>query len=1757
MEPPALEKYKIIYKDKIKEIDVKYVDIEQKILREFLEDQGIFKEFEIESEKVEIKNEKNKNILNEIFNDYGFRDENKQIVLTITDKEEDAEEMEEEEPKKLPEEIKKDEEEIKEDKEEIKDEEPDKLPESVSEEMEDEDIDNYNKLDKVPYYILNDRNKFFNWVYPTFEETSYKYIENTEKLKEIGFNEKQGQLFTKQFLVDSPYRGILLYHGLGTGKTCAGLITSENLIEKKHALILTPASLRQTWIDELKFCGDPIYKDSTERIYKNYTFINYNSTDIKKIYSDIKNNIYLDSRVKFKKSEGEIIEGRVIEITKGIFKKNKYNPTHVKILDNSNNISEYNIKNDEVEMIDNSNPFDNKIIIFDEVHNFIVTIANIYKKMSRPTPIQQIKKDIYDDLRNAINCKIILLSGTPIVNNAYEISFIANILNGNNMIYKYEYILMDKGRLNISKIEENIKKKVNFINYVNIELNQTKLVLDFMINPDYFINRNHYEIEKEEKENLKTNDIKKKLKIIKNEIEIHLKQNKPIFKSVRKLNLDSRIMPNNSEMFEKLFLEKEYDHEYRTNIYKSIKNINSLKSLLAGKISYLRGDLPTKTIINIINLPMGNLQESQYVIARRREIISSRRKKQQDEENLANLRSKSRQICNIFIPSIHKSEKEEIEEEEMENSEDSEEEEEEDDEQDDKKGKQNKKEKKIDPRNKNVNDFIEEKIKNIADKKGKISELILENIKEYSCKCEHIIRVIIETTKKNKTINGYFYPQGKVLIYSDFRELYSGGVSFIAELLAIADLGYIDFSKILETFITELNDEEKKIYEGANWGGNETNKEYLDFQNKLLDYLENYQSKNYHNRVFYLWHTSDTQHMKVNYLAKFVYNNIQNLDGSLLRIMFITKSGSEGISFKAIRQVHIMEPFWQQTREVQVIGRAVRYKSHDDLPIDKKNVYVYKYLASFTNKSSVVDKDLSVDKNLTTDEYITEVSEKKQSIINSFYELIKQVALECPYNNETMTCFSYNNINYYEEPDSSKSIIFNDGISTYNVDILRKEAYLVKKNRQSFIVYNENLYDYEKYYLHNTLIKIGEVDKLGEDLNFKITRDYSASETCFIKSEINTNLKKNEFKNTDYYIEKEIEEADKITVVSFIELKGGSNESDNESDYNNYTDDDNESYESSEEEIEETFQEDEDLEIKEEIFINNIKYKKGNFICLEDNLTNDKTLIGVILNITNKYIDISDVRIPIIKHKTNDNFILLYKVITKKDFINKLGLEMLNIYTNFDNVYKIYNNYIKNKHINRLVNNIYIKLKEYHRPTQSEELTQESPKLSSFIEELSPQLNEFIDDLTDKSLDYEYLQDLSNESGVSSLINSFMEPGPIKGSDYNDFKSEYIKLIELYYNLYKNYITKTGNFSETFEFSETSKTFEFSETFEFKNELITKIVNKFVGKIKKTNIELVCQLIEHLFYTECSLDYNDEISVSKNKKYKDIKLTLSKNSLTKHYMKGKKYNVFIDNIKKNPHILSENDSPDSPIEEKNESGEEEVEEDDEDDEDDEEEEESMQWDTACDDITKIIKNYKLSYYTNKTHPIELDLIETIWCLTEYMKTNNYKINTAEIKLFEDPDIIAEFEKQNSILTNDLVKYLKENKSSKKKKGNKKEESLVEQTGEEANELKEEQQPIVEQTGEEANEPKEEQQPIVEQTSEEDKPKEDNEPNVEQTGKEDKPKEDNEPNVEQTGKEEKPAEEAIVEQTGEEDKPEEVEQPNVEQTGEEANKPKEE
>ena len=58
----------------------------------------------------------------------------------------------------------------------------------------------------------------------------------------------------------TPYRGLLLYHGLGSGKTCSSIAIAEGFKHVKNIMVLSPKSLITNYIEELKNCGDPIYK---------------------------------------------------------------------------------------------------------------------------------------------------------------------------------------------------------------------------------------------------------------------------------------------------------------------------------------------------------------------------------------------------------------------------------------------------------------------------------------------------------------------------------------------------------------------------------------------------------------------------------------------------------------------------------------------------------------------------------------------------------------------------------------------------------------------------------------------------------------------------------------------------------------------------------------------------------------------------------------------------------------------------------------------------------------------------------------------------------------------------------------------------------------------------------------------------------------------------------------------------------------------------------------------------------------------------------------------------------------------------------------------------------------------------------------------------------------------------------------------------------------------------------------------------------
>ena len=155
-------------------------------------------------------------------------------------------------------------------------------------------------------------------------------------------------------------------------------------------------------------------------------------------------------------------------------------------------------------------------------------------------------------------------------------------------------------------------------------------------------------------------------------------------------------------------------------------------------------------------------------------------------------------------------------------------------------------------------------------------------------------------------------PTGKILYYSDFRHD-SGSEAFENILLSNGYEKYNSSQKDINQLIKE--DSKKKRFSFL------TGKESLE--QRLIN--------------------------------KDHFNHEKNLRGEFIQILLISSSGAEGISLKAVRQVHIMEPFWNYIRIDQVFGRAVRMESHSILPENERNVEQYIYLSYFPDGNTVED----------------------------------------------------------------------------------------------------------------------------------------------------------------------------------------------------------------------------------------------------------------------------------------------------------------------------------------------------------------------------------------------------------------------------------------------------------------------------------------------------------------------------------------------------------------------------------------------------------------------------------------------------------------------------------------------------------------------------------------------------------------------------------------------------------------------------------
>jgi hypothetical protein len=81
-------------------------------------------------------------------------------------------------------------------------------------------------------------------------------------------------------------------------------------------------------------------------------------------------------------------------------------------------------------------------------------------------------------------------------------------------------------------------------------------------------------------------------------------------------------------------------------------------------------------------------------------------------------------------------------------------------------------------------------------------------------------------------------------------------------------------------------------------------------------------------------------------MARTTFNDPANADGSLLKVIFGTQTVMEGVDFKNVNQVHVLDPWWNDSRMQQVIARGVRLCSHRDLPPEYRFVNVFIHLST-------------------------------------------------------------------------------------------------------------------------------------------------------------------------------------------------------------------------------------------------------------------------------------------------------------------------------------------------------------------------------------------------------------------------------------------------------------------------------------------------------------------------------------------------------------------------------------------------------------------------------------------------------------------------------------------------------------------------------------------------------------------------------------------------------------------------------------------
>jgi hypothetical protein len=750
------------------------------------------------------------------------------------------------------------------------------------------ELENTDETYNFLYPILNDpkfnikiakKKEFFNTQY---DGTIYDVKKQSEILCGAQFELLPHQLFVKNFLsFQTPYNSLLLYHALGTGKTCSAIGIAEEMraymkqigIKQPIMVVASPnvqANFRMQLFDERKLKKISTQSDTNtnEDLWNMDTCVG--NTLLKEI-----------NPTNIKGIPKEKIVSQINKIINTYYTFMGYgqlaNQIMEKIQVNDANYTEKEKNAIEIRKI--RQHFNNRLIIIDEIHNIRLTDENKNKKVA--VLLMKLAK-------HAEGLRFVFLSATPMYNSYKEIIWLANLLNLNDKrsIIDIGEVFTKEGEFREARTLPDGTEKEDgktllqrkLTGYVSYVRGENPYSFPFRIYPDEFQPENT-------------------LKSIKYP---NVQMNgKPIESVIKYLNIFLNKTGEYQSKAYTLMIQNMRNKSYNTyNLYGEIREMPSFENMEAFGYTLLQDPL---MLLNIV-YPSSDLDE----------LLNDK------ESPLLKVDETSiNQTSQIISKSIGTNGLKTMMKWEETN--------------------------KPFPLR-----FNFEYIPSMLKKYGPIFKS--DNINNYSAK----ISSICNSVRNSK---------GIILIYSQFID---GGVIPIA--LALEEMGL--------TRYCSHEQHNKPLFKN----NKQERVDAISFKTRSECVADGEQ---FH-QAQYIMITGDKSISPSNTNDVKYATSPDNKYGENVKVVIISKAGSEGLDFKNIRQIHVLEPWYNMNRIEQIIGRGVRNLSHCGLPFEERNVELYLH-ATILETTEEEAADL----------YIYRLAEKKAVQIGKVTRLLKETSIDC------------------------------------------------------------------------------------------------------------------------------------------------------------------------------------------------------------------------------------------------------------------------------------------------------------------------------------------------------------------------------------------------------------------------------------------------------------------------------------------------------------------------------------------------------------------------------------------------------------------------------------------------------------------------------------------------------------------------------------------------------------------------------------------